>query len=89
MEAVYDHLVTVLTDKFEVDAEHIRPDVTLADLELDSLALVELYVTLQEHWGTELEEDEAAADLTLEEFARVVQEQVSGGPAPTAPGTPR
>ncbi|WP_438489739.1 acyl carrier protein [Streptomyces sp. S186] len=85
MDAVYDHLVTVLTEKFEVDAEELRPDSTLTALELDSLAVVELYVTLQEHWGVPLEEDEAAAELTLEQVARAVTTQLSGAGRGGAP----
>ncbi|WP_411122597.1 acyl carrier protein [Streptomyces sp. x-19] len=77
MDPVYDHLVTVLTDKFEVDAKEIRPDSTLGALELDSLAVVELYVTLQEHWGVPLDEDGATAELTLEQVAQVVSAQLT------------
>ncbi|MFF2808370.1 acyl carrier protein [Streptomyces sp. NPDC058000] len=90
MAPVYDHLVTVLTDKFEVDAKEIRPDSTLAALELDSLAVVELYVTLQEHWGIPLEEDDSAAELTLEQVAQAVTAQLSGaGAAADRGGAPR
>ncbi|WP_275466899.1 acyl carrier protein [Streptomyces noursei] len=77
MDPVYDHLVTVLTDKFEVDAKEIRPDGTLGALELDSLAVVELYVTLQEHWGVPLDEDGATAELTLEQVAQAVSAQLT------------
>ncbi|MER7985305.1 acyl carrier protein [Streptomyces noursei] len=77
MDPVYDHLVTVLADKFEVDAEEIRPDSTLGALELDSLAVVELYVTLQEHWGVPLDEDGATAELTLEQVAQAVSAQLT------------
>ncbi|MEU3217571.1 acyl carrier protein [Streptomyces sp. NPDC006971] len=76
MATVYDHLVTVLADKFEVDAAAIRPEVTLAGLELDSLAVVELYVTLQEHWGVPLEEDDSAAELTVAQVAQAVADRL-------------
>ncbi|MFG2136443.1 acyl carrier protein [Streptomyces sp. NPDC048650] len=89
METVYDHLVTVLTEKFEVDAEEIGPDVSPAALELDSLAVVELYVTLQEYWQVPLEEDESAAELTLRQIARSVAAQLPGDRAPSEHGTPR
>ncbi|KPC66292.1 acyl carrier protein [Streptomyces chattanoogensis] len=82
METVYDTLVTVLTDKFEVTGDRIGPDVSLTDLELDSLAVVELYVTLQEHWQVQLDEDDSAADMTLRQFAAAVAAQLTEpGPA--------
>lgn len=72
MDPVYDHLVTLIRDKFEVDADRIRPDATLADLDLDSLAVVELYVTLQEEWGIPLDDSAAVADRTVADVARSV-----------------
>jgi acyl carrier protein len=69
VDRVYDHLVTLLSDKFEVDAERIGPEATLDDLELDSLAVVELYVTLQEEWQIPLDDSTASADLTVAEVA--------------------
>jgi acyl carrier protein len=69
VDRVYDHLVTILSDKFEVDAERIGPHATLDDLELDSLAVVELYVTLQEEWQIPLDDSTASADLTVAQVA--------------------
>ncbi|KIZ16188.1 acyl carrier protein [Streptomyces natalensis] len=89
MESVYDHLVTVLQDKFEADADEIRPEATLASLELDSLAVVELYVTLQEHWGVALEEDDAAAEMALHKLAQTVAAQLSAAGAATDSGAPQ
>ncbi|MFE3475809.1 MULTISPECIES: phosphopantetheine-binding protein [unclassified Streptomyces] len=97
MEHVYTHLVTLLADKFEVAADLIRPDATLGDLELDSLAVVELYVTLQEEWGVPLDDSEATAELTVDEVARSVTalldsataaSTVASTTASTANGTP-
>ncbi|MDO0909392.1 phosphopantetheine-binding protein [Streptomyces sp. DT2A-34] len=81
MDRVYDHLVTLLGDKFEVPADRIAPDATLGDLELDSLAVVELYVTLQEQWKIPLDDSAATADLTVEDVARTVTELL-GAQAP-------
>jgi acyl carrier protein len=77
MDAVYDHLVTLLTGKFDVDAAEIRPEVSLGDLGLDSLAVVELFVTLQEHWEIPLEEGDPAAELTLRDVAQAVSRERS------------
>ncbi|MBT2377339.1 acyl carrier protein [Streptomyces sp. CB00316] len=72
MERVYTHLVNLLGDKFEVAPDQIRPDATLGDLDLDSLAVVELHVTLQEEWGVPLDDSAATGELTVEEVARSV-----------------
>ncbi|KPI29308.1 acyl carrier protein familyprotein [Actinobacteria bacterium OK074] len=74
MDRVYEHVVTVLSDKFEVPAELINPDVTLEELELDSLAVVELYVTLQEELAVPLDDSAATGELTVGQVARSVAE---------------
>ncbi|MFB7634803.1 acyl carrier protein [Streptomyces sp. NPDC056149] len=89
MEPVYDHLVTTLTDKFEVDAKEVHPDRTLGDLDLDSLAVVELIVTLQEHWGIPLDEDGATAELTLEQLTQAVATQLPADGTAERGGAPR
>lgn len=83
MDRVYDHLVTLLSDKFEVDPDRITPDATLDTLELDSLAVVELYVTLQEQWQIPLDDSAASGELTVADVARAVTALLDEGePAP-------
>lgn len=83
MDRVYDHLVTLLSDKFEVDADRIAPEATLDTLELDSLAVVELYVTLQEQWQIPLDDSGASGELTVADVARAVTTLLDvGEPAP-------
>lgn len=72
MDHVYNHLVTLLTDKFEVDTARITADSTLGELDLDSLAVVELYVTLQEEWKVPLDDSTASAELTVADVAQSV-----------------
>ncbi|WP_393087132.1 acyl carrier protein [Streptomyces sp. LN704] len=68
MSPVQTAVTTVLTEKFEVSPENIRPEVTLESLDLDSLALAELALALQERLGVPVEEDEAAKHSTVGEL---------------------
>ncbi|WP_053650775.1 acyl carrier protein [Streptomyces sp. XY431] len=66
MNAVREHLVTLLTEKFEAPPGSIDDDATLEDLDLDSLARVELVFSLQDHWGVPLDDDQdSTADVTV------------------------
>ncbi|MGX9889368.1 acyl carrier protein [Streptomyces sp. NPDC002276] len=71
---IHARLVTILSDKFEVPADRIREAATLDELELDSLAVVELYVTLQEEWQVPLDDSTASGDLTVADVTRAVAE---------------
>jgi len=62
----------ILTDRFDVDAERVRPDAMLVGLGLDSLALMEFVFAVEDRFRTRIPEerlDPRAAGLTL---ARVV-----------------
>ncbi|MFF1903046.1 phosphopantetheine-binding protein [Kitasatospora sp. NPDC058218] len=66
MNPVREHLVALLAGQFEVPRETIDDDAALGDLDLDSLARVELVVSLQEHWGIGLDDDrDSAAEVTV------------------------
>ena len=65
---IEQHLNALLVGKFDVPAQAVREDATLGDLDLDSLARVELFITLEEQWGVAFAEDggdEAAAAITV------------------------
>ncbi|MFM9611489.1 beta-ketoacyl-ACP synthase 3 [Streptomyces niveiscabiei] len=68
---VYDHLVHLLATKFEADSP--APDATFTDLGLDSLAVVELFVTLSDHWSIALPDTEADPGLTVAATAALVE----------------
>jgi len=72
MDTVREHLKTVLVDKFEVPADKVTLQARLTDLDLDSLAVVELYLTLQEHWNIPLDDGDANNELTVDDVARTV-----------------
>ena len=56
MSAIYDNVVAALTEHLGVDPVRISLDATLEDLELDSLALLELAVVLQDEAGIKFED---------------------------------
>lgn len=61
-------VAAVLMEKFEVSADSIRPDATLASLDLDSLALAELALALQDQLGVRVDESEATKRTTVAEL---------------------
>jgi acyl carrier protein len=72
MSDTYESLRTLLNEKFEVDAALIRPEASLEDLDLDSLAVVELFVVLQERWQVPLDEAGADGSLTVADTAALL-----------------
>src|SRR5205823_6971304 len=50
MPTTIERLQTILTDKFSVDADKVRPDATLDTLGLDSLDLIEVLFEVEEEF---------------------------------------
>ncbi|MEV7728673.1 acyl carrier protein [Streptomyces sp. NPDC087917] len=68
MPPVQSVVTAVLTEKFEVSPEAVLPDATLESLDLDSVALAEPALALQEELGVKVEEHEAAKRTTVGEL---------------------
>ncbi|PRH75725.1 acyl carrier protein [Streptomyces solincola] len=79
----YPAIAGILTETFGVEADAVHPETTFDQLDLDSLALVELSLLLEERTGHRLEELPATA--TLAEAAAAVDRLVAAGPDVPAP----
>ncbi|AZK95581.1 MULTISPECIES: phosphopantetheine-binding protein [Streptomyces] len=59
----YQLIVQTLTETFGLDEHRMRPDATFEELEVDSLALVELGLIVQERTGHQLSDVGVASTL--------------------------
>ncbi|GGQ52386.1 hypothetical protein GCM10010145_22250 [Streptomyces ruber] len=73
-----ENLITLLTDHLKVSmpTEQLSPTTTLEDLDIDSLALMELVVAAEETFGIVLPDDllDLSPSSTLGDAARVFHE---------------
>lgn len=98
MTEIYERVVAELTANFDLEESEITPDTSLRELELDSLALLELCVIFEERHGLKLVEEAAAAlperptvaDLAafLETSLAAVGSPEAAGAAATSAATP-
>jgi acyl carrier protein len=65
-----DVLTTLLNEKFGVEETAVADDTVLETLDLDSLALVELFLVIQKRWGVVIEVGDVKADDTVGDLAR-------------------
>lgn len=72
MDTVYYKLVAMIANGFGVPEDQITPETTFEDLEFDSLALVELAVSVKEEFGVEIEEGTVTAQDTLARVAELI-----------------
>lgn len=73
MSALYDRIVELLTTRFGVSPEDVRPDATFEELDVDSLSLVEFTLTVQSELGVELRDDKATLRDTLSDVVALLE----------------
>jgi acyl carrier protein len=81
--STFDAISTVLVDKFHVEAGKVRPDATLEQLGLDSLALMEFVFAVEDRFDVRIPEDRLdprQAGVTLEHLAGLLDEAVAARP---------
>ncbi len=63
---MFETVQKIIADKMDIDAATITPDSTFADLQVDSLDMVEITMDIEEEFGITLEKNEgmnSVADL--------------------------
>lgn len=69
---VYQRFAALLEKSIGLEPGETTPQDTFSGLEMDSLALVELTVAVEEEFGVQLSDDELDADATLADAAGVI-----------------
>lgn len=81
-EALYERLRDILAGKLHVDPDLITYDATPEEIELDSLALVELSLVLETEFGIRISEDDLAEAPTVGAVVRLMAARGAGAPRP-------
>ncbi|MBH5334681.1 acyl carrier protein [Streptomyces pactum] len=76
MSSTYDRLVTLLTNGFGIEPGEVSPETTFEELDLDSLALVELTLAAQDEFGIQLADDDLHAANTLAQTVEVLDSKL-------------
>ncbi|MEV0262375.1 acyl carrier protein [Streptomyces sp. NPDC050617] len=72
---IFEHLRDILAGKLHIAPEHITVDATHEDIELDSLALVELSLVLEKELGVRVSDDELARTPTVAGIVHLIEER--------------
>ncbi|MFE3072538.1 acyl carrier protein [Streptomyces sp. NPDC059247] len=71
---MYEWLRETLVDRLRLPADAVTAGATLDEAGLDSLAVTELVMIVQEEWGVVVDEDELAACATVDAVAALVEQ---------------
>ncbi|MDT0485640.1 MULTISPECIES: acyl carrier protein [Streptomyces] len=77
MSTTYDQLVQIVTKLHDAPAERISPDVTFAQLDVDSLTLVEISIRIERDLGVHIDDNELQEDLTLAATTKLIDSKLA------------
>ncbi|MHC5909237.1 acyl carrier protein [Streptomyces sp. S6] len=72
---MFETLKEMLVSKLKVTPEIVVPDATREDIELDSLAVVELSLVLEKELGLAISDDELLEAATVGDMAKLMEER--------------
>jgi acyl carrier protein len=81
MKDILDRVRSLLTTRFAVTDEEFHGSATLAELDLDSLALVEFGLAAEQEFGVRVSEDEVSPDDTIDHLVSLIAAKCAGLPA--------
>ncbi|MFC8368796.1 MULTISPECIES: acyl carrier protein [unclassified Streptomyces] len=85
MPETYDTVRSILTSAFRVPEDEIRPQLTLGQLDLDSLALTELVLILHERLGVRIGNEDLSRGTTLAQVVDRLDALRAGSTSAVAP----
>ena len=79
--SIIEEVATILSEKTKIKREHLKPDLHLEESGLDSFARIELVLAMEEHFGIELSDSEAADLSTVDDVVRIIMRKQQGATA--------
>ena len=73
---VFEKIVEVIVDNKGVDAASVTPESTFKDLNVDSLDIAEMVMTLEDEFNITIELEEGIA--TVQDLVNLIEERTNG-----------
>ena len=73
---VFDKIVETIVDAKGIDAAQITPESSFKDLNVDSLDIAEMVMTLEDEFGITIELEEGIA--TVQDLVNLINERIAG-----------
>ena len=68
---VFEKIAAIIAEKLDIDVADIKPESSFSDMEVDSLYMVEIMLTIEDEFGITIED---ASDMnTVEDLCEFVE----------------
>lgn len=72
MDVTLDQVTEMLVTSFGLSPEDVREDATLAELDVDSLSMVEFCMMAEKEWDITISEDELSGEHTVRDVVELL-----------------
>ena len=76
MSNVFDKIVAIIVDNKGIDAADITPESSFKDLNVDSLDIAEMVMSLEDEFNITIELEEGIA--TVQDLVKLIEERIAG-----------
>ena len=76
MNNVFEKIVETIVDAKGIDTASVKPESTFKDLNVDSLDIAEMVMTLEDEFGITIELEEGIA--TVQDLVNLINERIAG-----------
>ena len=76
MDKIFDKIVETIVDSKGIDASSVTPESTFKDLNVDSLDIAEMVMTLEDEFGITIELEEGIS--TVQDLVNLISERTNG-----------
>ena len=76
MNEVFQKIVDTIVDAKGIDAAEVKPESSFKDLNVDSLDIAEMVMTLEDEFGVTIELEEGVA--TVQDLVNLINERIAG-----------
>lgn len=78
-EPTFAQFAMIMAEKIGIPLEDVTPDTTLKEIEVDSLALIEVALAAEENFGGEIPTDDLSSAITVQDLYEFVATAIRVG----------
>lgn len=72
LQPTFEQLAVIIGEKLQIPRDQIKPETALKDIEMDSLAIIEVMLAAETQFGTSIPMEEVTTDGSAEDLYRLV-----------------
>jgi acyl carrier protein len=79
LQPSFEQLALIIEDKLKIPREQVRPETVLKDVEIDSIAIIEVMLAAEKQFGASIPMEDVTVDGTAEDLYQLVVAAVGAG----------